>query len=142
MKVSRWFDATPEQRAKWQASSSAWRLRNKEKVNETRRAWQKKNCKRLSAEALKFKRKKKYGISHDEFVTLVAQQAGQCAICHEDLQLDKSRGANVDHDHVTGNVRGVLCSRCNTGLGLFKDDMTRLFSAVDYLIQSTQVDNG
>lgn len=54
-------------------------------------------------------------------------QEGCCAVCGAGGKLV------VDHSHVTGAVRGLLCSACNTGLGLFKDSPVRLRNAIEYL---------
>lgn len=77
------------------------------------------------------KLKHKYGIDIDEYEALMQLQAGGCAICgglH-------SKGLNlvVDHDHQTGEVRGLLCDKCNSGIGLFGDDITKLRLAIRYL---------
>jgi hypothetical protein len=64
-------------------------------------------------------------------------QNGKCAICNEslgDLKNDRVPSeAKLDHDHETGRIRGVLCDKCNRGLGFFKDDPKRLRDAVAYL---------
>lgn len=72
---------------------------------------------------------RKYGLDVDSFAQIVEQQGGGCAICGatEDL--------HVDHCHSVGVVRGVLCGRCNRGLGMFKDDPARLSAAVTYLLR-------
>lgn len=75
-----------------------------------------------------------YGFTKQELEALLAQHE-VCAIC---LTADWSRkGPQVDHDHSTGAVRGVLCGNCNQGLGRFKDDPTRLLRAVAYLTRPT-----
>lgn len=53
-------------------------------------------------------------------------QGSVCAIC-------KGPAEVIDHDHVTGHVRGILCFHCNTGLGHFGDDLNRIETAADYI---------
>lgn len=69
-----------------------------------------------------------YGLQHEHYLALIDAQHGCCAICQSVL----TRPC-VDHDHNTGQVRGLLCSDCNTGLGLFRDDPGRLTAAINYL---------
>jgi hypothetical protein len=71
--------------------------------------------------------KRRYGIGAAEFDELVRQQADACPIC------EKVGPEHVDHDHVTGRVRGILCFNCNGGLGQFGDDTERLARAQLYL---------
>lgn len=75
----------------------------------------------------------RFGIGREEYDAMLAAQDGRCAIC----RIDKPGGRgefHVDHDHVTGAVRGLLCTRCNSGLGLFRDDPRLLEAAVRYLV--------
>jgi hypothetical protein len=74
----------------------------------------------------------KYGITVDDYDALFASQAGRCAICSTDSPGGRGR-FHVDHDHATGEVRGLLCTNCNAGLGQFKDDPDRLGAAIRYL---------
>jgi Recombination endonuclease VII len=76
-------------------------------------------------------RQKKYGISPKEWEVLFNSQNGRCAIC-ETGKLGKNHW-HTDHDHQTGRIRGILCSNCNTALGLLKDDITRLEKSIEYL---------
>lgn len=72
-----------------------------------------------------------YGITQVEFTKLLASQACRCAIC---LSLRPGpHGWHVDHDHATNQVRGILCSLCNTGLGSFSDNPAILLAAAEYL---------
>jgi len=71
--------------------------------------------------------KRRYGIGAAEADALVREQGGFCAICRE------RKPDHVDHDHATGQVRGMLCLPCNTGLGHFNDDVAVLNKAIDYL---------
>jgi hypothetical protein len=85
-----------------------------------------------------------YGITPAQYDELFAEQGGRCAICGtEKMPWEpsvgvKGRGAflTVDHDHVTGSVRGLLCANCNVGLGQFRDDAASLLAAVDYLARA------
>jgi DNA repair exonuclease SbcCD ATPase subunit len=81
---------------------------------------------------LKSRLKILYNLSVDDFNNLMIQQGNCCKICgkHRDTQ---AKRLHVDHDHITGKVRGLLCSACNQALGLFKDDIAVLKSAIKYL---------
>lgn len=69
----------------------------------------------------------KYGLHLNRFAQLFIQQEGVCRICRSGPPLV------IDHDHATGRVRGLLCSKCNTGLGFFRDDPRLLREAIRYL---------
>ena len=78
--------------------------------------------------------KKKYNLSIDEFLKLIPTHCPICGILfsHHTSE-DRKTQPVVDHDHTTGKVRGILCNRCNSGLGLFKDNKTSLENAITYL---------
>lgn len=76
--------------------------------------------------------KRRYGISSKEYENLLTQQNYKCIICDID-KCKSGRNFAVDHDHVTGKIRGLLCSACNTGLGQFKDSPELLQKAIKYL---------
>src|ERR1044072_2399997 len=71
----------------------------------------------------------RYGITPDEYIALQKQQEGRCKICNR-----KPIGKlYVDHCHQSRKVRGLLCQKCNSGLGFFNDDISLVIKAVDYL---------
>lgn len=70
---------------------------------------------------------RKFGLTRETYAELVATHGGSCGICGLASRL------GVDHDHATGQVRGLLCSKCNLLLGLGRDDPALLRSAADYL---------
>lgn len=74
---------------------------------------------------------RKFGLTPAGFAALKQEQGGQCAICRAEPA--PTRDLAVDHDHATGKVRGLLCSNCNTALGLFGDNPERLDAAREYL---------
>jgi len=85
--------------------------------------------------------KQHYGITVQQYEHLFTTQNGLCAICGqpESSVLDgKIKRLAVDHDHVTGKVRGLLCGRCNTAIGLFRDDIDIMSLAVCYLLKPIQ----
>ena len=73
-----------------------------------------------------------YGITMAEFDGLVEFQKGNCAVCFKPLEI-LNRRANIDHDHETGEVRGILCTGCNTGIGHLGDNIEGLERALYYL---------
>jgi hypothetical protein len=79
---------------------------------------------------------KEFGINNEEYNQLFIEQNGVCAICFKPERA-KQNGILVllaiDHDHKTGKIRGLLCTRCNVGLGHFNDDPILLRSATKYL---------
>lgn len=76
-----------------------------------------------------------YGLSLKEYDLLLEQQEGKCAICGTDDPKGQSKAGRfyVDHNHTTGEVRGLLCNDCNTGIGLLKDNPEVLLKAALYL---------
>lgn len=80
-----------------------------------------------------YMRKYLYGLSQEQFEALLATQDGRCAICGSADWPGKHRRPYVDHCHKTGAVRGLLCGKCNNGLGMYDDDPARLRAAADYL---------
>lgn len=66
--------------------------------------------------SLKFR----YGLTLEDFEKLYNKQNGKCFICKKDI-LRLGRGTNIDHNHKTGKVRGVLCSGCNTFVGFVEN---------------------
>lgn len=74
-------------------------------------------------------RRRLYGIGEAEFLAREAAQGGRCAIC----QQIPTSVLHVDHDHDTGKIRGLLCGRCNSGIGLLQDCPTIIESAAAYV---------
>lgn len=72
-----------------------------------------------------------YGLNEKSQADIINFQKNKCAIC--DIDLLGGRKTHFDHDHESGNFRGVLCSKCNTGLGLLGDNRAGLLKALDYL---------
>lgn len=99
--------------------------------------WQEKNAEKATkvwknkvgdSEFLLKRKSRLYGISPDELQNLYDSNSS-CMICGT----IPSNGLHIDHDHSSGVVRGLLCMRCNTALGLFKDNAENLANAIEYL---------
>jgi hypothetical protein len=136
----------------------AWRENNKEHVNESRKEWRVKNKERerthrkdyrdknkehfqkqardyYGKNKIKLKSntlKHKYNINENTRRQMYKDQGGCCAICGKP-QSDVKTKLHIDHNHVTGVVRGLLCWNCNLTLGLVKDSPKILQKAIDYL---------
>lgn len=80
----------------------------------------------------------RYGITVADYDALLEAQRGGCAVCGYEPAIDKP--LQVDHDHATGAVRGLLCGNCNSALGHAKDDRARLLGLVAYLDRHASTD--
>jgi hypothetical protein len=129
-------------KAKAREYGKKYRDRNKDKLAEQRRQnrlnnleqYQDKEKQRYAARKGKLREKQLndlYGITSQEYTFLLQQQNNKCACCGVD-QGDVA-SFNVDHDHSNGDVRGLLCRRCNLGIGQLGDKVDGLLAAIAYL---------
>lgn len=115
-------------------------FKQREQKNEYQRAYRKlhPDCEKKYRDVEKAREtawKRRYGISREDYNTLFSLQNYCCAIC---LTKEVGRGHtyfHVDHDHNTGRVRGLLCDKCNRGLGYFNDNSSLLERASRYLYE-------
>jgi hypothetical protein len=122
-----------------------WRARNPEKVRESNRKqrqkpgakernyaktveWRKANADKVRKQQIRHK----YGLSGDQFDAMLQAQNWCCAICGTQLRFGLG-GLTVDHCHTTGRVRGILCTQCNTGVGMFRENPATFTRALAYL---------
>jgi hypothetical protein len=73
-------------------------------------------------------RARSYGLDAADYLRLHRDQGGRCAICGT-----MPEKLFIDHDHASGYVRGLLCTQCNVGIGMFKEDRERLRAAIEYI---------
>lgn len=80
-------------------------------------------------------RKSKYGITKDQYLEMVVNQNYCCGICGKspENKVDIYKSLSIDHDHESGKIRGLLCSKCNTAVGLLKDNYFNCIKAARYL---------
>jgi len=75
--------------------------------------------------------RKLYGITLEARNIMIAGQGSVCAVCRNSDW--GSKGPTVDHNHITGAIRGILCMNCNRAIGLLRDNPKTLRAAADYL---------
>ncbi len=77
--------------------------------------------------------KNQYGLSEEDYIKMYNNQNGKCYICNSENGHLRTERLFIDHNHNTGKVRGLLCVKCNTGLGMFIDNISNLKKAIKYL---------
>ena len=97
--------------------------------------WRKRNKRKPEPGQHRRNLKAMYGLSYKKYEDMLVAQEFKCAICGKH-QLDNKKRLSVDHCHVTGRIRGLLCSGCNRCLGLLQDNADVLKKAIIYLKES------
>lgn len=123
-------EAAREKKQAWLAVNPDY-MREYRQQNKERIAKQQSDRQKRLAKTIKLKR---YGLSEAEFEAKRESQAGRCAICNGE-PTGRWKTLHIDHDHKTGQVRGLLCNECNTALGMFRDSADLLRKAAEYLEQ-------
>ena len=77
--------------------------------------------------------KHRYGMSVEDYDALLKEQNSGCAICGNPIPGRNNKHFAIDHNHKTNKVRGLLCYKCNSGIGYFKENIDFLQKAIDYL---------
>ena len=111
------------------ASNKKWREKNKEQRAAYMKEYMKEYIRNLDTPAIR--RKWRYGISSEDYDTMLEEQDNKCKICLGEF--NDQTVTNIDHCHTTNKVRGILCPLCNRGLGHFKDNIKLLTKAINYL---------
>lgn len=114
-------------RKKRYAENPEVRLRN----NKLGQDWHRKHADRYRTKTWIYRLKARYGLSLDQYNQLLLSQQGGCAICGQQSTLQ--RRLDVDHNHKTGKVRGLLCNTCNQAMGVAKDSPDLLRKMAAYL---------
>lgn len=102
-------------------------------------------CKNCNSKNKKRKKLENYGLSASDLKWMILNQNNKCKICGINFdQTTINKRINIDHNHKTNEVRGLLCINCNLGLGYFMDNHNLLFKADQYLNTpniKTQIEN-
>lgn len=120
----RYYERTADQQ---RARAAAWYRDNPERVQQYRERSKAKRLPRVG----------KYGLAVADYNAMLERQDGRCAICGR-TENGKRHNFDVDHDHETGEVRGLLCNRCNRLLSNARDDLRILERAAGYLSRGAQ----
>lgn len=119
------------------AYQKQWREANAEAVQGYQKAYNQEYRERDEVQAATRKRhlKKHYGLTPECFNKMWAEQSGKCLICEIDMapRGREKHAACIDHNHETGEIRGLLCRGCNHGIGSLGDSPKVLQSAIEYL---------
>lgn len=106
-----------------------WREQNREKYNAWAKEYNKNNGYKWETHTKEWKKyyslKKKYNLTEEDFLYLLEKQQNKCYICGKHNS-DILRGLAVDHDHITGKIRGLLCSKCNGALGWYENNFEKI----------------
>jgi hypothetical protein len=132
----------PECKACTAARRKQWYEHNREREIARVRMWQRANPERLKASRERNREgrnrkmreihlRNKFGLTPAEYEGILAAQGGVCALCNR--RPTPRISLHVDHDHGTGEIRGLLCMRCNNALGLFREGPDLLRRAARYL---------
>ena len=138
-------------------NTTKWRKDNPDKAKEIRKRYYRKNAEKLIKNKIEWQKanpdkvqianrrnyeahrtnyrnlnlKRNYGITLEIYNFLLEKQEGKCAVCG--IENNGHRTFAVDHNHKTEKIRGLLCTNCNTGIGLMKDNIEILSKAITYL---------
>lgn len=102
----------------------------KECTKAVRKRWRNENADVLLERQIGYNIRARFGIGREDYEAILAAQGGGCAICGTP---PGKRRHPIDHDHQEGSIRGVLCRGCNTGIGLFGEDIALMERAAAYL---------
>lgn len=112
--------------------------KNKSKIDKKNREWQQANKEKLYQYSRKQNLRRKYGITPEQYEKMLISQGNSCSICK--IHESEYGTFAVDHCHETNKVRGLLCSACNTALGLLKESITIVDNLKKYLIDHKDKD--
>jgi len=114
---------------------SKWFQENKERIYDNYVKQLVVTPEKIKAQRFKYHIKSKFGIDIETYNQMILTHNHQCAICGY-IQSENATGTKrlyVDHSHTTGKIRGLLCMNCNSAIGHFKENLTNLKKAVEYM---------
>ncbi len=134
VRMAKWLEKHPEARERNRLRNAKWRKENPQGYLQAAARYRHENPDKLK----EYRLKTRFGLTLEDYNKMMALQNNCCAICGEEETARHNFSNNtqrlaVDHCHVTGKIRGLLCMDCNRGLGKFHDDPNRIEKAIEYL---------
>lgn len=117
----------PEKHEKFLNKRKIWRDSNSEIIKHKQRKWYHYNNEKVKNSYIK----SVYGLTLEEYYNKIEEQNNRCAICGREFK--NSKDTYIDHNHTTGEIRGLLCSKCNPAIGLLSENQRILYNAIVYL---------
>jgi len=134
-----YYQQNKEQKA---AYSKEYYQQNKEKQMAYAKEYYKQNKEKIKEyyanrkeQTAAYYRDKRYKLSTEDYYGMLEKQENKCKLCFMEFNTDDTKVTSpcVDHCHTTDKIRGLLCRRCNMGLGYFKDNTVTVTRAINYL---------
>lgn len=113
-----------------------WRKDHPKSCKKSKKRWKKNNPEKVKMSNQKHNKNQKFrqhNLTYEDWLRLWEDQDERCLICGKSF-IEPSE-ACIDHDHETDEIRGLLCRKCNAGLGLFNDDHKIIMKAMEYLLK-------
>jgi len=108
-----------------------YNIKNAKRIKEMKKQWELNNAEKVKKMKRQSHLKTKYGLSIQEYNKMFEKQEGCCAICKRH-QSSLKGVLNVDHNHLTNDIRGLLCTKCNSYIGYIDEDFNVLKRMIDY----------
>ena len=132
--MRKWRAQNKEKNAEYQKEYyKEYRKKHAEKLANQNKKWREANKEQDALVMLKARLKRKYNLSIEEYNTLIESQNNSCKICGTHATNNIKGKLYIDHCHTTGKVRGLLCMKCNSALGLLNDNKELVQNLLDYL---------
>ena len=109
--------------------AAEWYKKNAARCRATHKIWNDKNQDYRRQQRLE----RRYGITHEDYLQMLVRQAGVCAVCSRPEALTRYGRLSIDHNHETGEIRGLLCDGCNASLGHLQEDPETIRKLADYI---------
>ena len=116
-------------------SQKKYRAEHKEHLKECRKKYYTENKEKIDTDKRKSALKNNFGITIEQFNEMSKNQDNRCGICNNLFTVGKPFNPNIDHNHVTNKIRGLLCGQCNRSIGLLRDNPVIIKNAIKWITE-------